>query len=289
MAKHHPDLIMCRKQPGIAIGRLCEKCDGMLSFLEFYFDMCRALGLPFCSISPFAVWLRAHERSPPSLSVSLFVSQSLYLFKRFGRWIFYFLPHHFPRQVRRLRLVRAPGDAGSRVRRMQLRLVPGPLRDLRRCVCDVSLPSFARASFLVGLISYICFEFKLSFFFLCIQSCGHLFPISTVVELPDYRCLFPPYSDFHIYISRTLIPSTHRVAAQVKASLMHTIAKNAPSWRRIATDARKLSTLAAPKQIYFTNGKRYNLQSVLHFSVPFDFLCCESRFVSNLNILANSL
>ncbi|CAH1755927.1 5282_t:CDS:2 [Entrophospora sp. SA101] len=25
MAKHHPDLIMCRKQPGIAIGRLCEK------------------------------------------------------------------------------------------------------------------------------------------------------------------------------------------------------------------------------------------------------------------------
>ncbi|XP_004309845.1 PREDICTED: PHD finger-like domain-containing protein 5B-like [Fragaria vesca subsp. vesca] len=27
-AKHHPDLIMCRKQPGIAIGRLCEKCDG---------------------------------------------------------------------------------------------------------------------------------------------------------------------------------------------------------------------------------------------------------------------
>ncbi|PPS06409.1 hypothetical protein GOBAR_AA14196 [Gossypium barbadense] len=28
MAKHHPDLIMCRKQPGIAIGRLCEKHDG---------------------------------------------------------------------------------------------------------------------------------------------------------------------------------------------------------------------------------------------------------------------
>ena len=28
MAKHHPDLIMCRKQPGIAIGRLCEKDDG---------------------------------------------------------------------------------------------------------------------------------------------------------------------------------------------------------------------------------------------------------------------
>ncbi|KAJ0027945.1 hypothetical protein Pint_34868 [Pistacia integerrima] len=28
MAKHNPDLIMCRKQPGIAIGRLCEKHDG---------------------------------------------------------------------------------------------------------------------------------------------------------------------------------------------------------------------------------------------------------------------
>jgi PHD finger-like domain-containing protein 5A len=28
MAKHHPDLIMCMKQPGIAVARLCEKCDG---------------------------------------------------------------------------------------------------------------------------------------------------------------------------------------------------------------------------------------------------------------------
>lgn len=27
MAKHHPDLVMCRKQPGVAIGRLCEKCE----------------------------------------------------------------------------------------------------------------------------------------------------------------------------------------------------------------------------------------------------------------------
>lgn len=26
MSKHHPDLVMCRKQPGVAIGRLCEKC-----------------------------------------------------------------------------------------------------------------------------------------------------------------------------------------------------------------------------------------------------------------------
>ncbi|CAN0561084.1 unnamed protein product [Ectocarpus sp. 12 AP-2014] len=29
MAKHHPDLVMCRKQPGIAIGRLCEKCKSL--------------------------------------------------------------------------------------------------------------------------------------------------------------------------------------------------------------------------------------------------------------------
>ena len=28
MSKHHPDLIMCRKQPGIAVGRVCETCDG---------------------------------------------------------------------------------------------------------------------------------------------------------------------------------------------------------------------------------------------------------------------
>lgn len=27
-AKHHPDLVMCRKQPGISVGRLCERCDG---------------------------------------------------------------------------------------------------------------------------------------------------------------------------------------------------------------------------------------------------------------------
>lgn len=25
-AKHHPDLVMCRKQPGISVGRLCERC-----------------------------------------------------------------------------------------------------------------------------------------------------------------------------------------------------------------------------------------------------------------------
>jgi hypothetical protein len=28
MTKHHPDFISSRKQAGVAIGRLCEKCDG---------------------------------------------------------------------------------------------------------------------------------------------------------------------------------------------------------------------------------------------------------------------
>ena len=28
MSKHHPDLVMCKKQPGVAVGRLCVKCDG---------------------------------------------------------------------------------------------------------------------------------------------------------------------------------------------------------------------------------------------------------------------
>ena len=31
MAKHHPDLIFCRKQPGVAIGRLCDKCKSIFS------------------------------------------------------------------------------------------------------------------------------------------------------------------------------------------------------------------------------------------------------------------
>eukprot|EP00949_MAST-11_sp_MAST-11-sp1_P001147 g1147.t1 len=28
MAKHHPDLIMCRKQPGNSVGLLCQRCEG---------------------------------------------------------------------------------------------------------------------------------------------------------------------------------------------------------------------------------------------------------------------
>ncbi|KLO06644.1 PHF5-like protein [Schizopora paradoxa] len=36
MSKHHPDLIMCRRQPGIPIGRLCEKCDGKCPVCDSY-------------------------------------------------------------------------------------------------------------------------------------------------------------------------------------------------------------------------------------------------------------
>ncbi|XP_052117597.1 PHD finger-like domain-containing protein 5A [Arachis duranensis] len=39
-AKHHPDLIMCRKQPGIVIGRLCEKCDGKCVICDSYVRPC---------------------------------------------------------------------------------------------------------------------------------------------------------------------------------------------------------------------------------------------------------
>ncbi|RXH81814.1 hypothetical protein DVH24_036155 [Malus domestica] len=40
MAKHHPDLIMCQKQPGIAIGRLCEKCDDKCVICDSYVRPC---------------------------------------------------------------------------------------------------------------------------------------------------------------------------------------------------------------------------------------------------------
>ncbi|EPQ28463.1 uncharacterized protein PFL1_03766 [Pseudozyma flocculosa PF-1] len=36
MSKHNPDLILCRKLPGIAIGRLCEKCDGKCPICDSY-------------------------------------------------------------------------------------------------------------------------------------------------------------------------------------------------------------------------------------------------------------
>eukprot|EP00462_Mataza_sp_D1_P019078 CAMPEP_0175137654 /NCGR_PEP_ID=MMETSP0087-20121206/9929_1 /TAXON_ID=136419 /ORGANISM="Unknown Unknown, Strain D1" /LENGTH=146 /DNA_ID=CAMNT_0016420501 /DNA_START=197 /DNA_END=638 /DNA_ORIENTATION=+ len=40
MAKHHPDLIMCRKLAGISIGRLCVKCDGKCVICDSYVRPC---------------------------------------------------------------------------------------------------------------------------------------------------------------------------------------------------------------------------------------------------------
>ena len=40
MSKHHPDLIMCRKQPGVAIGRLCTKHDGTCVICDSYVKPC---------------------------------------------------------------------------------------------------------------------------------------------------------------------------------------------------------------------------------------------------------
>ena len=36
MARHHPDLVMCRKQPGVSLARLCEKCDGKCPVCDSY-------------------------------------------------------------------------------------------------------------------------------------------------------------------------------------------------------------------------------------------------------------
>ena len=35
-ARHHPDLVMCRKQPGVSLARLCEKCDGKCPVCDSY-------------------------------------------------------------------------------------------------------------------------------------------------------------------------------------------------------------------------------------------------------------
>jgi PHD finger-like domain-containing protein 5A len=36
MSKHHPDLVMCRRQTGISIGRLCERDDGRCPICDSY-------------------------------------------------------------------------------------------------------------------------------------------------------------------------------------------------------------------------------------------------------------
>ncbi len=35
-ARHHPDLIMCRKQPGTGAGKLCERCEGKCVICDSY-------------------------------------------------------------------------------------------------------------------------------------------------------------------------------------------------------------------------------------------------------------
>ncbi|KAL9111276.1 MAG: hypothetical protein Q9227_004355 [Pyrenula ochraceoflavens] len=36
MSRHHPDLVMCRKQSGVNLGRLCDKCDGKCPVCDSY-------------------------------------------------------------------------------------------------------------------------------------------------------------------------------------------------------------------------------------------------------------
>ena len=36
MSRHNPDLVLCMKQPGIHIGRLCDKCDGKCPICDSY-------------------------------------------------------------------------------------------------------------------------------------------------------------------------------------------------------------------------------------------------------------
>merc|ERR1739848_647361 len=40
MAKHTPDLVMFRKQPGITVGQLCERCDGKCIICDSYVRPC---------------------------------------------------------------------------------------------------------------------------------------------------------------------------------------------------------------------------------------------------------
>uniref|UniRef100_A0A060T2R9 ARAD1A10692p n=1 Tax=Blastobotrys adeninivorans TaxID=409370 RepID=A0A060T2R9_BLAAD len=36
MSRHRPDLQPCMKQPGVTVGRLCEKCDGRCPVCDSY-------------------------------------------------------------------------------------------------------------------------------------------------------------------------------------------------------------------------------------------------------------
>ncbi|CAG8443330.1 7220_t:CDS:10 [Diversispora eburnea] len=82
MAKHHPDLIMCRKQPGIAIGRLCEKCDGKCTPL---FGRCVICGAPGVSDAYYCKECVLQEKDIVNLGSSktdLFYERKKYGFKK---------------------------------------------------------------------------------------------------------------------------------------------------------------------------------------------------------------
>jgi PHD finger-like domain-containing protein 5A len=40
MSKHHTDLILCRKQVGISIGRVCETCEGRCVICDSHVRLC---------------------------------------------------------------------------------------------------------------------------------------------------------------------------------------------------------------------------------------------------------
>eukprot|EP00884_Botryococcus_braunii_P007373 jgi/Botrbrau1/16637/Bobra.0068s0056.1 len=101
MAKHHPDLIMCRKLAGIAIGRLCEKCEflGWTIPLPVPRPLVSSLKVHWVNTSPrvfcipyiprFMVFdMRAHIVATPVASLKLFVRDSVDL----SGIVFYALP-----------------------------------------------------------------------------------------------------------------------------------------------------------------------------------------------------
>ncbi|PSS14196.1 PHD finger-like domain-containing protein 5B [Actinidia chinensis var. chinensis] len=70
MAKHHHDLIMCRKQPSIAIGRLCEKCDGKCVICGSYVCPCTLVRVcNECNYGPFRAAVLSGEELTSSFGV----------------------------------------------------------------------------------------------------------------------------------------------------------------------------------------------------------------------------
>lgn len=153
MARHHPDLIMCRKQPGIAVGRLCEKCKWMTASSPLAASAPRASPLHqcrFCRLPPL-------RRLPPCrccyLSTFLAAQAKSAAAERAGKLHRASLPalkhNHLTaagplppplhvcrrRQVPHLRQLRAACHAGTHLRRVQLRILRGALRRLRRHRC----------------------------------------------------------------------------------------------------------------------------------------------------------